>query len=105
MSDCGLPNEFCFIELKRGVKVIGSICVLASGICSILLLVYLCSDFDAIKEELSDKEENVMGKLDESKTGNRKFLILLRIKLNYYFCHLWIIYRLYEFSLSRLYVL
>jgi hypothetical protein len=69
MSDCGLPNEFCFTDLRKGGKIIGSFCVLASGISSILLLVYLCSDFDAIKEELSDNEQHVMQKLDESKSG------------------------------------
>lgn len=69
MSSCGLPTEFCFIELNKGGKIIGSICVIASGICSILLLIYLSSDFESIKRELSENHNDVMEKLDDTKTG------------------------------------
>lgn len=67
---CELPNQFCFIDLNKGSKIIGSICIIASGICSIILMVYLFSDYDSIKKELSDNELHVMEKLDDTKTGD-----------------------------------
>lgn len=75
--ECGLPNEFCFMDLRKGVKVIGYITGVLSLIFSIQLLVYLFSDFNEIKNEISDKNEEVIEKLDG--TQGRKEL---RIRIN-----------------------
>lgn len=84
MSSCGLPTEFCFMDLRRGAKVIGWLSLISSGICSILLLVYLCSDFDSIKEELSEHEEHVMQNLDSTKNGMKMYTELSLKRRNNY---------------------
>lgn len=65
--ECGLPNEFCFVDLRKGVKFIGFISGILSLIFSIQLLIYLGSDFDAIAEEISDNNQQVIEKLNDTK--------------------------------------
>lgn len=84
MGSCGLPNEFCFINLKKGVKVIGIITCLLSLIFSIQLLVYLCSDYDAIAEEISDNDPQVKENLRPHKTCRKLYLLIYLMTLTYF---------------------
>lgn len=64
-SGCGLPNEFCFMNLITGAKVIGFLCFLSSLIGSILLLIYLAHDVSDITAEISDNNYEIKEKLDD----------------------------------------
>lgn len=83
MASCGLPNEFCFINLKKGVKVIGVITCVLSLIFSIQLLVYLCSDYDAIAAEISDNDPQVKENLRPHKTSRKFFLLINDVDIFY----------------------
>lgn len=63
-SQCGLPDEFCFMNLKKGAKVIGFLCLLLSIVSSILLLFYLFSDVDEITKEIAGNDMHTKEKLD-----------------------------------------
>lgn len=77
-SNCGLPNEFCFMDLKKGAKIIGIMCLIFSVVSSILLLIYLSQDIDDINREIADKNDAMKEKLDDHNTCKslkKKFLI------------------------------
>lgn len=63
-SQCGLPDEFCFMNLKKGAKVIGFLCLLLSIVSSVLLLFYLFSDADEITKEIAGNDMHTKEKLD-----------------------------------------
>lgn len=67
MSAFELPDKFCCCSLKEGGKFVGTICIIFSTISCILLLIYLCSDFDAIAKEIADNSEEMVETLQESK--------------------------------------
>jgi Ni,Fe-hydrogenase I cytochrome b subunit len=80
MSDCGLPNEFCFLNLKIGAKIIGGITIIISLICSVLLIIYLASDFDEIAREIADNDKHLIQQIEPHKSC--KNLIFLSRILN-----------------------
>lgn len=79
MGDCGLPGEFCFMNLRKGAKIIGGICALLSFTFSIMILIYLFTDFDAIASEISDNHPVVVENLNDTKTSKNFLLRNLNI--------------------------
>jgi hypothetical protein len=76
-AQCGLPNEFCFMDLKKGAKVIGFLCLLLSIVSSVLLLFYLFSDADEITKEIAGNDMHTKEKLDPHTSSTRTVAGLL----------------------------
>lgn len=75
MSDCGLPDNFCVCwNLKKGGRFIAALSIGISVISCIFITIYLTSDFEKIKQELSDNHSDMAAKLSEHKTCQLLFL-------------------------------
>ena len=73
----GLPDNFCMcFDLKKGSKIIAVLCLATSVISCVMLTIYLCSDLDKIKKEISDNSDELAEKLNENSGCEHDYLFL-----------------------------
>lgn len=66
---CGWPDNFCICySLPNGGKCISVLCILTSVVTFILMMIYLCADFDNIAHEIADNSDEMVERLKENRT-------------------------------------
>jgi uncharacterized protein YoxC len=63
------------MNLQVGARVIGVFSLLLSAISGILLVIYLSSDFDEIIKEISEKDDQMIQKLESQTFGTSVVLV------------------------------
>lgn len=68
MTAFGLPDNVCVcMDLKKGGKVIANVCIGASAISCLVLVIYLSSNFEEIAREIGDNNAEMVKKLNDNR--------------------------------------